>query len=244
MADDSTTQYAPATLRDNRAAVEERIRAACDRAGRERAEVSLVAVSKTHPVEAIRALYDDGQRAFGESYVQEWEDKAEALPDDIAWHFIGHLQSNKAKYIVDDVALIHSVDRTSVMKKLHKRSEERVDVLLQVNIAGQDTKSGVSPDDLLGLLGQTRNYPSLRVRGLMTIPPYVDDPEDNRGYFSQMRGLFGQARHWLEQRAPQDAGAFEHLSMGMTGDFEVAIEEGATIVRVGTGLFGQRHYDQ
>lgn len=242
MADESTVQYDQQALRDNLADVQSRVRQACDRAGRSTDEVTIIAVSKTHPAEAIQALYDAGQRHFGESYVQEWQDKAAALPKDIVWHFIGHLQSNKAKYIADDVAMVHSVDRKSVMKQLNRRSDERVDVLLQVNIAGQGTKSGVAPDGLINLLELTRNYPSVRVRGLMTIPPYVDNPESNRGHFQKMRELFERAKGWLEEHAPEDAAAFEHLSMGMTGDFEVAIEEGATIVRVGTGIFGQRDY--
>jgi hypothetical protein len=242
MADESTTQYDARTLCDNLAAVEQRIEQACDRAGRSADEVTLIAVSKTHPVEAIEALYEAGHRDFGESYVQEWQDKAAALPKDIVWHFIGHLQSNKAKYIADEVAMVHSVDRKSVMKQLNRRSDERVDVLLQVNIAGQGTKSGVAPDGLIGLLELTRNYPSMRVRGLMTIPPYVENPEENRGHFQNMRELFERAKAWLQENASEDADAFEHLSMGMTGDFEVAIEEGATIVRVGTGIFGQRDY--
>jgi pyridoxal phosphate enzyme (YggS family) len=237
-------------LRENLAEIKARMADACARADactrseRATSEPSLVAVSKTHPPSAIRTLYDAGQRHFGESYVQEWQDKAGELPDDIVWHFIGHLQSNKAKYLADEIRLVHSVDRKSVMKKLHRRSNERVDVLLQVNIAAQDTKSGVAPDELMGLLERTRDYPSVIVCGLMTIPPYVDDPEDNREHFRRMRELFEQARVWLEANAPQDVDRFEHLSMGMTGDFEVAIEEGATLVRVGTGIFGKRQYDQ
>ncbi|MGM0557439.1 MAG: YggS family pyridoxal phosphate-dependent enzyme [Myxococcota bacterium] len=236
-------QYAPEQLRSRLDRVRERIRDACEHVGRSLDEVTLVAVSKTHPVHALQTLYDAGHRTFGESYVQEWEDKAPELPDDIEWHFIGHLQSNKAKYLADDVAMVHSVDRKSVMKELNKRSQGRVDVLLQVNIADQDSKSGVLPDNLLSLCEKTLNYPNLRVRGLMTIPPYVDEAEDNREHFARMRGLFDEAREWFAAET-DDADAFEHLSMGMTADFEVAVEEGATIVRVGTGIFGQRHYDE
>lgn len=241
--DTSAEQYAPEKLRARLGDVEERIADACARAGRSADEVTLLAVSKTHPVGAIEALYEAGHRHFGASYVQEWEDKAAELPDDIVWHFIGHLQSNKARFVADRVAMVHSVDRKSVMKELHKRSAGRVDVLLQVNVAGQDSKSGVAPDGLVDLLERTRDYPSLRVRGLMTLPPYPDDPEDNRGYFRQMRELFDTARTWMHEHASDDANGFEHLSMGMTADFEVAIEEGATIVRIGTGIFGPRHYD-
>ncbi len=243
MADSTTSQYDPDELRHNLAHIRERISDACERAGRLEDAVTLIAVSKTHPVDAMWALYNEGQRHFGESYVQEWQDKAPEAPADIVWHFIGHLQSNKARFIADDMAFIHSVDRKSVMKKLHKRSEDRVDVLLQVNIADQESKSGVDPDGLIDLVELSRNYPSLRVRGLMTIPPYVDDPEQNRPHFRRMRELFNDARTWFAQHAPEDAESFEHLSMGMSGDFEVAIEEGATMVRVGTALFGARHYD-
>lgn len=243
MSDETTQQYAPERMRERLSDVQRRVAEACERAGRSTDEVTLIAVSKTHPVSAIRVLYEAGVRSFGESYVQEWQDKAPELPDDIEWHFIGHLQSNKAKYIADDIACVHSVDRKSVMKQLNRRSEGRVDVMLQVNIAGQETKSGVAPDELEGLLERAMNYPSLRVRGLMTIPPYVEDPEENRDYFREMRRLGERARDWLEEHAPDEVEAFEHLSMGMTADFEVAIEEGATMIRVGTGLFGKRHYD-
>lgn len=237
------------TLEHNLKQVRGRIAKACERAGRVAEEVTLVAVSKTHSVDAIRALYNAGQRIFGESYVQEWQEKRALLdaPEcgDLEWHFIGHLQSNKAKYIVDEVALIHSVDRRSVLKRLQKRSHEPVDVLLQVNVAGQASKGGVAPETVIELIKTAREYADIRVRGLMCIPPYVEDPEDNRVYFRQMRELFEQARAWLAEQADGD-GARAHfgcLSMGMSGDFEVAIEEGATHVRVGTALFGARNYD-
>lgn len=241
--DDADNQYDSRRMVDRLDRVEDRIARACDRASRDQEGVTLVAVSKTHPVRAIRHLYDAGLRQFGASYVQEWQDKAPELPDDIDWHFVGHLQSNKARYVVDRVALVHSVDRRSVMKQLNKRCESPVDVLLQINIAGQDSKSGVAPDELTDLLETTLEFPNLRLRGLMTLPPHVDDPEDNRPRFARMRELFDRAREWLEASDERDASIFEHLSMGMTNDFEVAIEEGATIVRLGTALFGPRHYD-
>jgi hypothetical protein len=237
------SQYAPERLRSQLATVNQRIDDAAERAGRSGDEVTLVAVSKTHPATSLQTLYDAGHRTFGESYVQEWQDKAPELPEDIDWHFVGHLQSNKAKYIADDIAMVHSVDRRSVMKELNKRSDGRVDVLLQVNIADQDSKSGVLEDELIDLCSKTVDYPNLRVCGLMTIPPYVDDAEENREHFARMRRLFEKARAWYE-RETDEAVAFHHLSMGMTADFEVAVEEGATIVRVGTGIFGQRHYDE
>lgn len=235
-------QYAPEALLERLESVESSIERACRRADRQPEEVELIAVTKTHPARAIRTLYDAGVRHFGASYVQEWQEKSPELPDDIEWHFIGHLQSNKAKYLVDRVAYVHSVDRRSVMKQLNKRAERPVDVLLQVNVAGQDSKSGVQPEGLEGLLEKTLDYPNLRVRGLMTLPPYVEEPEENRTHFAKMRELFDRAEAWLEDSERQ-ADIFEHLSMGMTNDYEVAIEEGATMVRLGTALFGPRHYD-
>lgn len=246
-------------LVENLRAVRERVQAACERAGRPVSDVTLIAVSKTHSVSAIRALYAAGQRHFGESYVQEWQQKAqefagvgsavESDDDGLVWHFIGHLQSNKARFVADEVGLIHSVDRPSVMRVLQQRASHRVNVLLQVNIAHQASKEGVSPEGLLELLAAARSYDRLRVCGLMCIPPYVDDAEDNRVHFREMRALFGQARAWLGEhvvgeerdRALAD---FRQLSMGMSGDFEVAIEEGATLVRVGSAIFGARDYSK
>jgi hypothetical protein len=240
---DTSNQYAPETMRGRLEEVRGRVERACDRAGRRSEEITLIAVSKTHPPEAIQALYEEGVRAFGASYVQEWEDKADQVPGDIEWHFVGHLQSNKARDVVDRVAYVHSVDRRSVMKQLNKRTESTVDVLLQVNIAGQDSKSGVLPDELADLIDTADDYPNLNIRGLMTLPPHPDDPEDNRDYFRRMRDLFDDAAARLEASEQHSTDGFDHLSMGMTNDFEVAIEEGATMIRLGTALFGPRHYD-
>lgn len=236
-------QYDVSRLRERLETVESTIEAACERSGRNPDDVTLVAVAKTHPVAAIRRLHDLGVRHFGASYVQEWEEKAPELPDEIVWHFVGHLQSNKAKYIADRVAMVHSIDRRSVMKELNKRSDEPADVLLQVNIAGEDSKSGVVPDELEDLLEMTLDYPNLRIRGLMTLPPHPDDPEDNREFFREMSELFDRSKAWLENSDERDASIFEHLSMGMTNDYAVAVEEGATLVRIGTALFGPRDYD-
>ena len=236
-------QYAPETMRERLESVERRLTEAAERAGRSREEIELVAVSKTHPIESIETLYEHGVTSFGASYVQEWEDKYEQLPDDIRWHFVGRLQSNKAKYVADDIAMVHSVDRRSVTKQLHRRSSGEVDALVQVNVAEDDSKGGVAPDGLEDLLEMTLEYPSLRLRGLMTLPPYEEDPEDNRPRFEQLRRLFDEAREWIAASDERDASIFEHLSMGMTNDFEVAVEEGATIVRLGTALFGPRDYD-
>lgn len=240
---DEDNQYVADTLLDRLEDVDARLERACRRVDRDPDEVTLLAVTKTHPARAVRTLYDAGLRHFGASYVQEWQEKAPELPEEIRWHFVGHLQSNKAKYIVDRVAMVHSVDRRSVMKQLDKRSDSPVDVLMQINIADEETKSGVVPEELPDLLEMTLDYPNLRVRGLMTLPPYVDDPEENRPRFRRMRELFDEAREWLARSDERDETIFEHLSMGMTMDFEVAIEEGATIVRLGTALFGPRDYD-
>lgn len=230
-------------LRANLARVRSDIHDACQRAGRSVDEVTLVAVSKTHDDDAIRTLYDEGVRDFGESYAQEWEQKVERLPDDIRWHFIGHLQSNKAKYVVDRVHLVHSVDRKSLMKKLNRRSSEPVDVLLQINVGDDINKGGVPPDDALDLLIKARNYPDLRIRGIMTIPPYGEDEETTRGRFRTMREVFGELHGHLAKEDAEAAEAFHHLSMGMSADYAIAVEEGATIVRVGTAIFGERQYD-
>ncbi|RVU48700.1 YggS family pyridoxal phosphate-dependent enzyme [Lujinxingia sediminis] len=223
--------------------VEARIQAACARAGRERDEVTLIAVSKTHPIEAIEALADLGVSDFGESYVQEWQEKARELEDSVRWHFIGGLQSNKARFVAGDVALIHSVDRKSLVNALARRSEAPVNVLLQVNISGERSKGGVEPEELNAFYASVVASPELRVCGVMGMAPYADDPEDARQYFRRLRELFDGLVAYAREHAPQRADEIREISMGMSGDFEVAIEEGATLIRVGSALFGERHYD-
>lgn len=236
-------QYAPAKMRERLDSVQRRIEQACERSNRDPDDVTVIAVSKTHPPRAIEALQAAGIRHFGASYVQQWEEKAEEVSAAVDWHFVGHLQSNKAKYVADRVATVQSVDRRSVTKQLHRRSSQPLDVLLQVNVAGDDSKSGVAPDGLTDLLETTAEFERIRVRGLMTLPPYADEPEDNRVHFETLRELLAGAREWLDANVDYDAAACRHLSMGMTNDFEVAIEEGATMVRLGTALFGPRDYD-
>lgn len=219
-------------------AIRRRIDDACQRCGRDATEVTLIAVSKGHDVAAIEALAALGVADFGESYVQEWLDKADDC--DVRWHFIGHLQSNKAKFITDRVALVHSVDRKSVMKALSRRSDEPVEILLQINVGEDADKFGADPDAVIPTLEQALAYEGLNVRGLMTIPPFTDDPEDARPHFRALRIAFERCRDWLERNAPDRLPAFTELSMGMSADFEVAIEEGATMIRVGTALLGPR----
>lgn len=239
---DQREQYQKEALLKRLDDVRRRIDDARERRGGD-APVELVAVSKTHPVEAIKVLYDAGIRSFGESYVQEWQDKAQALPDDIDWHFVGRLQSNKARFVADSVALIHSVDRKSVAKALNRRSDEKVNVLLQVNLALQDTKGGVAAEKLPQLFDLVSRYEGLQVRGLMGMPPYADDPEDNRIYFRRLRKALSDLQDYVERKYPERREILSELSMGMSNDFEVAVEEGATIVRLGTILFGKRVYD-
>ncbi|MBI5547583.1 MAG: YggS family pyridoxal phosphate-dependent enzyme [Deltaproteobacteria bacterium] len=224
---------AAVSVRENLEKVKARMVAAEARAGRPAGSVRLVAVSKTQPMEKIRAAYEAGQRLFGENYAQELRDKAEALKDlpDLALHFIGTLQKNKAKYVVPVAAMFEALDDLGLARELDKRAAAAsriLPVLVEVNL-GEEQKGGVRPDDLAGFLAALRGLPSMRVEGLMCIPPPCEDPESTRPFFRKV-ALLGR-EHGL--------GA---LSMGMSSDFEVAIEEGATLVRVGTAIFGERSY--
>ena len=227
-------------LRDNLQEVEERIRAACQRAGRDRSEVTLVAVSKTKPVETLQEAYDQGVRVFGENKVQEIREKYEALPKDIEWHMIGHLQTNKVKYIVDKVRLIHSVDSLRLAEVIEKEAEKQnriMDILLEVNVAEEESKFGLKTEEVLPLAEKIAELSHIRLRGLMTIAPFVENPEKNRTIFANLHKLYVDIK---EKNI--DNGTVSILSMGMTNDYEVAIEGGATMVRVGTGIFGARDY--
>jgi len=249
-------------IKENLDLVEERILAACDRAKRSRAEVTLIAVSKTKPNEMLQEAYDLGIRNFGENKVQELVDKYDSLngtfKENVNWHMIGHLQRNKVKYIIDKVALIHSVDSVRLAEQIEKEAAKKnivCDILIEVNIALEASKFGVHPDDVLALIQQIIAFPHIRIRGLMTVAPYVENPEKNREYFKKMRQLYVDIksknidniyeRSILEDNAIQSGkllDKFDILSMGMTNDYEVAIEEGATMVRIGTGIFGERSY--
>ena len=227
-------------LRDNLYEVEERIQEACRRAGRDRSEVTLVAVSKTKPAEMLREAYDLGVRVFGENKVQEIREKYEVLPKDIEWHMIGHLQTNKVKYIVDKVRLIHSVDSFKLAEVIEKEAEKHgrtVDVLLEVNVAEEASKFGLKTSDVLPMAEKISQLPHVNLRGLMTIAPFVENPEKNRAIFANLHDLYVDIK---EKNI--DNGTVSILSMGMTNDYEVAVEEGATMVRVGTGIFGARDY--
>jgi len=226
------------TIADHLAAVHERIRQAAERAGRDPAAVRLVAVSKTRPAAEVEAAAQAGQRLFGENYVQELVAKATAVTQPVEWHYIGHLQSNKVRQLAGIVTMIHSVDRLSLAEEISRqwgRLGSCCDVLVQVNVAQEASKSGTSTDEALSLVQQVATLPHLRVRGLMTMPPFFDDPQAARPYFRQLRLLSEQIR-----AAELPGAELDELSMGMSGDFEVAIEEGATLVRVGTAIFGER----
>ena len=224
-------------LRDNIDRVEERIAAACRRSGRRREDVKLVAVSKTHPPESIRAAYAAGIRDFGENRVQEAKSKMPELADlNATWHLIGHLQANKAKLAVGLFQWVHSVDSRHLAQKLALAATgARLPVLIEVNLGEESSKAGVRAEDVTGLAEQIAPIETLELRGLMVIPPFRANPEEVRPYFHQLRVLADE----IEARHLPNI-SMRELSMGMSHDFEVAIEEGATIVRVGTAIFGER----
>ena len=227
-------------LKDNYAAVLDKIKKACNQVGRDTEDVTLIAVSKTKPVEMLQEVYDAGCRDFGENKVQEILDKYDKLPDDIRWHMIGHLQTNKVKYIVDKVYMIHSVDSLKLAQEISKEALKKnvtVNVLLEVNVAKEESKFGIMSEEVLSFYKDVVDLPGLKVCGLMTIAPYVEDSEENRQYFVKLKQLIVDM-----QREKTDNIIVGELSMGMTGDYEVAVEEGATFVRVGTGIFGERNY--
>lgn len=228
-------------LCENLKKIEDNVDAACRKAGRSRDEVTLIAVSKTKPVEMLSTIYNQGIRDFGENKVQEMCDKMEQLPSDIRWHMIGHLQTNKVKYIVGHTTLIHSVDSLHLAKEIEKQAEKKdvtVDILVEVNIAEEESKFGIHKEETYELVRQIAALPHVHICGLMTIAPYVENPEDNRMYFRGIRQLSVDIAEQNIDNVDMDV-----LSMGMTGDYMVAIEEGATLVRVGTGIFGERNYN-
>lgn len=227
-------------LKENLADVEAKIVKACENSGRQRDDVTLIAVSKTKPVETLKEAYDLGVRVFGENKVQELTDKYEALPKDIQWHMIGHLQRNKVKYIVDKVAMIHSVDSLRLAETIEKEAAKKaviVPILIEVNVAQEESKFGLRPEEVLPLIEQIADFSHIRIKGLMTIAPYVDNAEENREIFRELKKLSVDIAAKNINNVTMSV-----LSMGMTGDYMVAVQEGATMVRVGTGIFGARNY--
>jgi pyridoxal phosphate enzyme (YggS family) len=226
-------------IRQNLDGVKERLEKAAARAGRSAEDITLVAVTKTKPVEMINEAVEAGQLDFGENYAQELRDKMKAIPDErIRWHFIGGIQTNKVKYLIERVHLVHSVDSSKIIDEMARRAGRAgitKDMLVEVKLSHEDTKFGVDENSLKQLLLAAAARPELNVKGLMTMPPYFDDPEDSRPYYRKLREL-------REEMEKELAGQLKLpvLSMGMSHDFEVAIEEGADIVRVGTAIFGVR----
>ena len=225
---------------ENLEQVRKNIELACRKAGRDPKEVTLISVSKTKPVSMLQEAYDAGSRDFGENKVQEIMDKVPQLPSDIRWHMIGHLQRNKVKYIVDKVALIHSVDSLRLAETIEHEAVKHnvtVPVLIEVNVAQEESKFGLKTEEVLSLVESVAVFPHIHIEGLMTIAPYVEDPEENRVIFRQLKKLSVDIAAKNINNVNMSV-----LSMGMTGDYQVAVQEGATMVRVGTGIFGERNY--
>lgn len=223
---------------ENLKRVEENIRKACEKAGRAREEVGLIAVSKTNPPERIREAYELGLRDFGENRVKELLGKQPQLPPDLRWHLIGHLQTNKVRPVIDRTVLIHSIDSVKLSDTVDfeaKKKGIKVNGLLEVNISGEESKFGFRPEEIPALLSRLQQYKNLKIKGLMTVAPPVRDAEENRGVFRSLKQLSIDI-----QSKCTDNVSMNVLSMGMTGDYCVAIEEGATLIRVGTGIFGSR----
>ena len=228
-------------IREHLTQTRQNIDKACRRAERSAEEVELIAVSKTKPVLMLQEAYEAGVRDFGENKVQELVDKYEALPKDIRWHMIGHLQRNKVKYLIGKVYLIHSVDSLRLAQEIQKEAEKKqteVNILVEVNVAGEESKFGSSREETLQLVKDIALLPSVHIQGLMTVAPYVEEPEANRMIFANLRQLAVDIK-----QENIDNVNMHVLSMGMTGDYQVAVEEGATYVRVGTGIFGNRSHE-
>lgn len=227
-------------VKENLAIVEQNIQAACKRSGRKADEVTLIAVSKTKPVEMIQDAIEAGAQEFGENKAQEMKEKCEILPKDLKWHFIGHLQTNKVKYVVGRACLIHSVDSLHLAEAIEKEGAKKdiiSDILVEVNVAQEASKFGLKLEETEQLIRDIAVLPHVHICGLMTIAPYVANPEENRMVFRQLKKLLVDISEKNIDNVDMNV-----LSMGMTNDYEIAVEEGATHVRVGTGIFGERDY--
>ena len=227
-------------IKENLKKVEARVENACRRAGRSPLDVTLIAVSKTKPVSMIREVMETGIVDFGENKVQELCDKTEQIPEKLNWHLIGHLQRNKVKYIIDKVSMVHSVDSVRLAEAIEKEAAKKdicMPVLIEVNVAGEESKFGLSVEEVLPFLEEISSYEHLQVKGLMTIAPFVANPEENREVFQKLKKLSVDIAAKNINNVNMSV-----LSMGMTNDYQVAVEEGATMVRVGTGIFGERDY--
>ena len=230
-------------MKDRIAHIETKVQEAALRVGRNPEEIRLVAVSKTKPVEMVAEAFEAGQRIFGENYIQEAVEKIQRLEEkDIQWHFIGHLQSKKSKYAAGNFELIHSVDSLKLATELNKQAAKKgvlQNILIQVNTSGEESKSGTTEVEVVQMIREIAELKHVAIKGLMTMPAFFDDPEGARPFFKQLR----QIKERIETLVIPNV-EMKELSMGMTGDFEVAIEEGATLVRVGTAIFGPRNYNK
>lgn len=218
--------------------VKRRMEDACRRVGRNPEDVTLIAVSKTKPVSMLVEAYNAGARTFGENKVQEITEKYPQMPADAKFHMIGHLQTNKVGQVIEKVSLIHSCDSVHLAEKIEKEAAKRnmvANILLEVNVAKEESKFGLFMEDVISVLNEIQEFPHVCVKGLMTIAPYVENAEENRKYFKDLYQLYVDIKS-----KNLDNGTMSVLSMGMTGDYEVAVEEGATMIRVGTGIFGSR----
>lgn len=227
------------TVKDRYEIVLENIKKACERSGRNPEDITLISVTKTHGTELINEAIDAGAKDIGENKAQELCNKYDDVKP-VRWHFIGHLQTNKVKTIIDKVVMIHSVDSDKLASEIDKRAKSSgvvMDILVEINIGMEDSKSGATEEEARDLIKKIRDeYQNLRVRGLMCVPPITDNPENSRKYFKKLKDIFDSIKELSGDES------FDTLSMGMSGDYEVAIEEGATVVRVGTAIFGAREY--
>lgn len=225
-------------IKENLEEVREKIRQACQRSGRREEDVTLISVSKAKPVEMLREAYEAGSRDFGENRVQEIMEKYGQMPEDVRWHMIGHLQKNKVRQVIDKAVLIHSVDTVELAEQIEKDAAKRdltVDILLEVNVAEEESKFGFRTEEVEAAVMKIKEFPHVHIKGLMTIAPFVSNSEDNREVFKKLYQLYVDIRSKNIDNVNMSV-----LSMGMTGDYEVAVEEGATMIRVGTGIFGAR----
>lgn len=228
------------SIKENLFEVKERIKEAALRGGRDPEAVELIAVSKTMGIPLIKEAILAGQKLFGENRVQEAMEKIKEIGREVRWHMIGHLQKNKVKYIFDHFDMVHSVDSLSLAKEIDKSGEKHgrvMDILVQVNISGEETKFGAEASETIKLIKEMAGYEHISIKGLMTMPPFFGNPEEARPYFAKLREL----RDEIEKEGIERV-SMKELSMGMSGDYEVAVEEGATMVRVGTAIFGERRY--
>lgn len=222
--------------------IKENVKNTCAKIGRDPNEIKIIAVTKTVDVDKIKLAIKYGMNCIGENKVQEILEKYDKIDESIEWHMIGHLQTNKVKYIIDKVHLIHSLDSIKLASEIEKRAErinKTINTLIQINVADEDSKFGIHPSEIDSFINKLLKFKYLKIKGLMTIAPYVENPEDVRNYFKQMKSIFDNLKEKYEENIEM-----KYLSMGMTNDYLVAIEEGANIIRIGTGIFGERNYNK